>query len=67
MLSFDASVAQEQYFCRSLLVLLSTGLAEKRLFGEVNWILQNNSKRQNFGKIKFDKWYFKKLSIMFEL
>lgn len=31
---FDASVAQEQYFCTSVLVFSSTGLAEKRLFGE---------------------------------
>lgn len=57
MFSFDTSVAQEQYFCRSLLVFSSTGLAEKRLFGEVDWILQNNLKRPSFGKIKFDKWY----------
>lgn len=58
MFWFDASVAQEQYFCKSLLVFSSTGLAEKRLFGEVNWILQNNLKRRSFEKIKFDKWYF---------
>lgn len=57
---FDASVAQEQYFCTSVLVFSSTGLAEKRLFGEVNWILQNNLKRPSFGKIKFNKWYFLK-------
>lgn len=57
---FDASVAQEQYFCTSVLVFSSTGLAEKRLFGEVNWILQNNLKRPSFGKIKINKWYFLK-------
>lgn len=51
---FDASEAQEQYFCTSVLVFSSTGLAVKRLFGEVNWILQNNLKRLSFGKIKFN-------------
>lgn len=57
---FDASVAQEQYFCTSVLVFSSTGLAEKRLFGEVNWILQKKFKSPSFGKIKFNKWYFLK-------
>lgn len=47
---FDASVAQEQYFCTSLLVFSSTGLAEKRLFGEVNWILQKKFKKSKLWK-----------------
>lgn len=47
---FDASVAQEQYFCTSVLVFSSTGLAEKRLFGEVNWILQKKFKTSKLWK-----------------